>query len=114
MYTQAELVKAAADVQVAVERCYWIMMEANVHSFTEFNGLMAIWANILQRCADENISFHEANTHSGKPLPVETHDLDYLAEKLECIFGPILEANPEAKRVFAKRLLGVDLPVGAG
>lgn len=87
---------------------YFQAIHTGVHPFIEFCGLMNKYIDVCRNAAEDEIQFPFANEHSGMPLPVETHDLEYLAEKLRCIFGPVIDANPEAKEVFARKLLGME------
>jgi N-acetyl-anhydromuramyl-L-alanine amidase AmpD len=112
-YSKEDLQKIASDMHKVAEATYWLFfiqgMGSNCHAFLEFNGLIAKYVDIARKAADAGIDFTQANIHNKTPLPVETHDLEYLAEKLECIFGPILESNPEAKRAFLKKLFPNDV-----
>ena len=42
----------------------------------------------------------------GGALPIEKHDMLYLGEKLSCIFGPAIKANPVARAALKKALFG--------
>lgn len=93
-----------------VENVYWLFhyegMGTWVHAFIEFNGLLSKYVDICRRCALEGIDFTQFNTHTAQALPVEVHDMEYLGEKLRCIFGPIIDANPEARAALKKALFG--------
>ncbi len=110
---KAELMETVAIMRGLTEQIYWQMFRAEIgwraHPFLEFNGLLGKYVDVCAAAAEKGIPFPDANIHTGIPLPVEVHDLVYLAEKLGCIFGPIIRANPEARAVFAKELLGIDL-----
>jgi len=108
MYTKEELIEIAEGMRVATRRCYPILRDAGqgCHAFIEFNGLMSKFVDICERAAKQGVSFPEANGHLGGSLPVEGHDIDYLAEKFECIFGPTLAANPELARRFIRKVFG--------
>jgi hypothetical protein len=90
------------------ELCFHSNLGSTAHSFLEFNGLMAKYVELLERAAESGIDPHMVNEHSGVVLPVETHDMRYLAEKLRCIFGPIIDSNPEAKQILMKVLFHPD------
>lgn len=79
-------------------------MGAYAHAFLEFNGLISKYVDICQNCVRAGIDFTALNRHSGQALPVADHDIDYLVEKLDCIFGPAIRANPRTKAAFAKLL----------
>ena len=81
-------------------------MGSEAHAFLEFNGLIAKYVDICHRCAEAGIDFRFLNTHSGEGLPVEVHDMRYLGEKLDCILGPAIHANPAAREALREILFG--------
>jgi hypothetical protein len=109
-YSKEELVKLANQMEKVADTVYWLFFHANmggqVHAFIEFCGLLNKYTEICKRCAEQGIDFTMLNTHSRQALPVEGHDVEYLVEKLDCIFGPIIRANPETRAAFAKLLEG--------
>lgn len=42
--------------------------------------------------------------HTGKPLPAKVFHINYIADKMRCIFGPTLDAHPEAKEAFIRSM----------
>jgi hypothetical protein len=58
-----------------------------VHPFIEFTGLMNEYIKICRDAHAHGIDFTECNAHSGQKLPLRHQHLDYLNEKLECIYG---------------------------
>jgi len=92
------------------EKFYWMCFVAKVgseaHAFIEFNGLMSKYVDLLARAAEQGIDPHLINEHSGVALPCEGHDMAYLGEKLRCIFGPVIDSNPEARAALKKALFG--------
>jgi hypothetical protein len=109
-YTKEELLELARDMLVVADKTYWLFFTSNMggrcHTFIEFNGLISKYAEIAKKCAERGIDFTSASVHSGALLPVEEHDLMYIAEKLRCIFGPILDNDPAKKKKFLKVLAG--------
>lgn len=81
-------------------------MGGDVHAFIEFCGVLSKYVDICHRCAEQGIDFRLLNTHSGQSLPVEVHDMQYLGEKLDCIFGPAIRANPKAGEILRDMLFG--------
>jgi hypothetical protein len=65
------------------------------HPFLEFTGLMTEYIGICRAALDAGIDFAHASTHTGLDLPMAPHHGAYLAEKLDCIYGPSLHANPD-------------------
>jgi hypothetical protein len=102
------LTKLVRDMRTVQQRTYGLFFASNmggrVHAFIEFNGLISKYVDICERAAERGIDFTMANVHGATPLPVELHDLEYLAEKLRCIFGPMLNANPAATEAFKRKL----------
>jgi len=84
--------------------CFNSKLGSTAHSFLEFNGLMAKYVELLERAAEAGIEPHMVNEHTGVALPVEEHDMRYLAEKLRCILGPVIDSNPEARQILMKIL----------
>jgi hypothetical protein len=109
-HSKEDLLLLAQRMEKVAEQVYWMFfhaeMGARVHAFIEFCGVLNKYVQICQRCAGEGIDFTQFNTHTGQAMPVEMHDMEYLGEKLQCIFGPIIDANPEAKAALKKALFG--------
>lgn len=107
-YSQEELEDLAKKMRAVANATYALFFSAGMggecHAFLEFNGLIQKYVDIASRAAQQGIDFTQANVHNSKALPVEDHDLAYLAEKLRCIFGPIIDANPEAKELMKEIL----------
>lgn len=97
----AELV---AKMKKTTKIVYWFFFNQGYgsacHAFLEFNGLMSKYIDLCENADAVGIDFTQANVHNDIALPMESHDAGYLAEKLDCIFGPSLRANPEALEVF--------------
>ncbi len=112
-WTKAELMETVGIMRELNTQIYYAMFRAGIgsraHPYLEFCGVLSKYVDVCAAAAEKGIPFPDANIHTGIPLPVEVHDLIYLAEKLGCIFGPIIRSNPEARAVFAKELLGIDL-----
>jgi hypothetical protein len=86
-------------------------MGGKVHAFIEFCGVLDKYVGICSRAAAQGIDFTNSNVHTGVPLPVEVHDMEYLGEKLACIFGPMLASNPEARDALKTALFGAEARV---
>lgn len=56
------------------------------HPFIEFCGLMNEYIDCCQKANEANIDFTQCNVHSGIDLPIPLHSVNYINEKLECIF----------------------------
>ncbi len=104
-YTKEEQLACIAKMELASSAFYYAAMRTGNHAFIEFTGLMNEYIKICRRAVEEGIDFMMANTHSGMVLPIETHHVAYLAEKLDCIYGPSLVDN-DNRQTFIKALLG--------
>lgn len=89
--------------------CFAAGVGSTAHAFIEFNGLMTAYIQILENAVRHGIDPHSVNEHSGVALPVEGHEIRYLAEKLRCLFGPVIDTNPEARAILLKELFGLEL-----
>lgn len=56
------------------------------HPFIEFTGLMNEYIKICQRAHEQGLDFTQCNKHAGEHLPMKSFEVDYINEKLECIF----------------------------
>lgn len=102
----AELQAMAAKMRETISAIYWPMMRVGVHPFTEFNGLMSKYCDMCQLLAAQGIQFHDASVHTGMAIEVDDHHIHYFAEKLGCIFAPIIRGNPRARKIIMDALLG--------
>jgi hypothetical protein len=74
------------------------------HAFIEFTGLMSKYADMFHATVVKDVDPNICNTHIGIPLfGVQLHDVKYLAEKLDCIFGTTL-ANPTLRKAFFEEM----------
>lgn len=103
IFNKHEREQQLAKMRVVSDTFYYSAIKINVHAFIEFCGLMNKFIDICERTSDAGVDFNTANRHVGQALKVETHDIEYLAEKFECIFGATFEGNPELKALFIKK-----------
>jgi hypothetical protein len=99
--------QALEKMRAASGNFYFAATRTNCHAFIEFTGLMNEYIKVCERMtAQGDTSWMTANTHSGLPLKMESYELDYLSEKLDCIYGPTMEATPgfEPKDRLLKRV----------
>jgi hypothetical protein len=106
-YTDDELKDMIAKMRDVSSRFYPAAAATGVHAFIEFTGLMNEFIKICEQSLAAEVDFATSNTHSGKSLVVHPYNAAYIVEKLDCIFGPFINANPAVKAEFAK-LLGED------
>jgi hypothetical protein len=86
MMTPSERAKALDEMQAASNAFYLHAVRIGVHPFIEFSGLLNEYIKACREAQAAGIDFSECNTHSGLHLPLESHSVDYINEKLECIF----------------------------
>ena len=102
--TPEERVETLKQMHDITNKFYSMVFLANMgskaHAFVEFTGLMNEYLTICEAAHAQGIDFGQANTHSGAALPVKPHNAAYLAEKLNCIYGPSLLSDPEVRGSF--------------
>ena len=83
--TPKEILEA---MKAASNNYYREVIATNCHTFVEFTGLMNEYIKICERNLQQGIDFTKTNAHCpGDPrLHIEEWELDYLNEKLHCIF----------------------------
>lgn len=74
------------------------------HAFIEFAGLMNEFITVCSKAHNQGQDFPFANTHSGTALPFKPWNLAYLAEKLNCIYGPALLSDKANRDAFIAEL----------
>lgn len=79
------------------------------HGFIEFCGLMNEFIKVCGAAHERGEQFPFANTHSGTVLPFEPYNFAYLAEKLDCIYGPALEDDANRDTFIAAMFPGYEL-----
>lgn len=86
MMTKDEQLIAIDQMARASNAFYGAAVHIGNHPFIEFTGLMNEY---IQACRDAHamgVDFSDCNTHSGTELPLPSFRVDYINEKLECIF----------------------------
>lgn len=78
-------------------------IQTGCHAFIEFCGLQQKFIDIFSKTNQKGTDPNDCNTHSGKSLNVEEHDIAYLAEKFDCIFGPTLR-DERLRKVFFREM----------
>lgn len=94
-YAPSELAAMIDRMRAVSAAFYRGAVQTNVHGFVEFCGLMNKYIDVCERARLDGIDFTAATVHGEVDLPVERHDIAYLAEKFACIFAPMMFANPE-------------------
>lgn len=103
-YTYEERKEMIAKMQALSDMFYGRATQAGVHAFIEFAGLMNEFIKVCYEANEKGIPFEFANTHTGKEIPFQPWNLAYLAEKLNCIYGPALLSNERNRTAFIQTL----------
>jgi len=91
-------------MKMASQNYYSSAIRTGVHAFIEFNGLMNEFIQVCEKAQNAGQDFTMANTHSGQALPFHEYNAKYLAEKLNCIYGPALLGDDANRRAFVEEL----------
>ena len=104
-YTAEEQKEAVRRMRTVSDAFYGPATQTGCHAFIEFCGLMNEFIKVCETTTKSGGDFMMTNTHNDQPLVMEDYQAMYLAEKLDCIFGPTIRANPQAKKAFERWLL---------
>lgn len=91
--TPNERVTALTQMEQVVNGFYGAAVRIGNHPFIEFAGVMAAYVKSCRRAHEAGVDFTECNRHAGAELPMESFEVTYLAEKLDCIFGGRITAK---------------------
>ena len=80
-------------MQAIVNQFYREAVCANCHPFLEFAGLMEEYLKICRYNLERGTDFRNCHEHSGIQLQFESWHVNYLNEKLGCIFNGALEVR---------------------
>ena len=86
VYTKGEREIMLSAMKATSDRFYASATAIGNHPFIEFCGLMNEYIKACKAAHDQGIDFTQCNTHSGQNLPLQPFMVDYINEKLECIF----------------------------
>ncbi len=102
-FTRDELKEMLVGMRKASDSFYAAAVQIGNHPFIEFCGLMNEYIGGCREALQKGIAFPNCNTHSGTNLPLHEYQLDYINEKLECIFTG-RSVFPSSAKVAAKPL----------
>jgi hypothetical protein len=107
--TEEELTGIIEEMKQIAQIFYMLCTKAGLahrcHPFLEFTGLMREYIHGCTMLTREGSDFRRSSGHSNKESAQLPIDIRYIAEKLNCIFGPTLRAG-ESKELFLK-LMGL-------
>lgn len=94
-YTTEERAKMLADMRRTSNFFYGAAIQIGCHAFIEFTGLMNEYIKVCEEAeARGETEWPIANVHTGTHLRLKTHQVEYIREKLECIYGHEMFAHP--------------------
>lgn len=108
-YTPAERREMLTKMHGVSSTFYGLAAASGCHALIEFTGLMNEFITVCEKAHARGEQFPFSNTHSGKPLPFEPYNLAYLAEKLDCIYGPALEDDDNRNAFVSAMFPGYEL-----
>jgi len=89
MTPEESLVKMRA----ASNQFYTAATRVEAHAFVEFTGLINEYIKVCEANLKRGTDFRELNAHREGQLQMEPYQLDYITEKLNCIFQGALEVK---------------------
>lgn len=100
-YTKEERVAMLEKMRRASDAFYYLAQQTHCHPFLEFTGLINEYITICHKAHLLDVDFTMTSIHTGKPLPIDDHNVAYLGEKLGCIYGSSLDEDKARKLVYA-------------
>lgn len=82
-----ELNQLEQDMYLVASWFYNKAVHLQNHTFIEFCGLMTEYIKICDNTLKSGLDYTQCSIHTGQALVMEPYHLNYLNEKLECIFG---------------------------
>jgi hypothetical protein len=82
-----ELRTIVTQMKATSRRFYAQATHIGNHPFIEFTGLLNEYIQCCESALAKGIDFTECNAHTGAQLPMQSHEVLYVNEKLECIFA---------------------------
>jgi hypothetical protein len=75
-------------MRAASKTLYNMAIRTDCHAFIEFTGLMNEYIKICEKNHAQGLDFRNSNAHIGKSqqMQIQPYQVDYLNEKLHCIF----------------------------
>lgn len=91
-----------------VEQFYWACFHHGIgskcHAFIEFNGVMSKYIELVRLAEAAGIDPQHISQHLPLALQVDNHHLEYLGDKLRCIFAPFIRNNPESAEALRRSI----------
>ena len=93
----AERELALERMDQTIRRFYSAALGIGNPPFVEFAGVMTAYLNSCRAAHQQGIDFSENNHHAGSRLPMHAFEADYLAEKIDCIFGGRIHSGAQSE-----------------
>jgi len=105
----AEPADSLADVRPILAAFYLALFRAEVgsrcHAFLEFVGVMQKYLDLVRELEAQGVvEPWQLNTHCAPDITVPDHHVRYLAEKIGCIFAPLVNADPATADILRRAL----------
>lgn len=84
--TKEQRAEMIAKMRAVSKGFYAAAVSIGNHPFIEFTGLINEYITCCELANAHGVDFTECNTHGSKELPMAQHHINYINEKLECIF----------------------------
>lgn len=102
--TKKELSDTIGRMSKISEGFYYQAIQCGNHAFIEFCGLMNDYIRMCEAALVKEIDFRDCNTHSGNSLPMEIYQAEYLAGKLDCIYGAQLRKSEALRNAILEKM----------
>jgi hypothetical protein len=93
-YTAEERAAILDRMRAVTNQFYLGAVRAGCHAFIEFAGLMGEFIKVCEETEARGAPWVNANGH-GANLVLQQFQVDYVREKLECIYGEQVLSPPE-------------------
>lgn len=94
LHSAEERERMLAQMQSVKDGFYAAAVRIGNHPFLEFAGVLHEYIEACRTAHFAGIDFTQCNAHSGVNLPLHGHQVDYINEKLSCIFTGRSVMNP--------------------
>lgn len=95
---QEEMANALVSMRAASNTFYRMAQRTRIHTFLEVNGFLV---ELIQMYEQHMTAGGNFITDHPRPKP---HQMSYIAEKIDCIFGEILAEDPASREAFLRTL----------
>jgi hypothetical protein len=110
MYTKEEQASQIEQMKYVTSLWYYqaIRIMPQCHAFVEHMGLINEFVKVCQKTYEAGkVDFNDTNQHSSELLVMKDYNVEYLAEKLGCIYGPTLAADERLLELFIMKLTDI-------